>query len=84
MGGWDDADMGTWNDNAQQTNSSWNSATGWNKDKRTNVKVYSSPDQGIGHRCLGLLSAVAATPALWLLPQQLLGLLRNAAISVCL
>ncbi|XP_052791061.1 protein Gawky-like isoform X2 [Mya arenaria] len=34
MGGWDDADMGTWNDTAAQTNSSWNSATGWNKDKR--------------------------------------------------
>jgi len=42
MGGWDDADMGTWNDTAQQTNSSWNSATGWNKDKR-NIIAKVSP-----------------------------------------
>lgn len=41
MGGWDDADMGTWNDTAQQNNSSWNSATGWNKDRRNSIaKVY--------------------------------------------
>lgn len=39
MGGWDDADMGTWNDTAQQTNSSWNSATGWNREKRNSIKV---------------------------------------------
>jgi len=46
MGGWDDADMGTWNDTAQQSNSSWNSATGWNKDKRTSiVKVYNNCSQ---------------------------------------
>ena len=40
MGGWDDADMGTWNDTAQQANSSWNSATGWNREKRNSLKVY--------------------------------------------
>lgn len=44
MGGWDDADMGTWNDTAAQSNSTWNSATGWNKEKRSNaiVKVYNN------------------------------------------
>lgn len=48
MGGWDDADMGTWNDTAQQTNSSWNSATGWNKEKRNSLKVY------VAHCCTNI------------------------------
>lgn len=37
---WDDADMGTWNDNSQENNSSWSSASGW-KGKKNIVKVLS-------------------------------------------
>ncbi|XP_062586935.1 protein Gawky-like isoform X4 [Saccostrea cucullata] len=35
---WDDTDMGTWNDTAQENNSSWSSAAGWKKDKNKNIK----------------------------------------------
>lgn len=37
---WDDTDMGTWNDTAQENNSSWSSAGGWKKDKNKNIKVF--------------------------------------------
>ena len=40
MKGWDDADMGTWNDSSLENNSTWNSATGWNKNKRNSIKVF--------------------------------------------
>lgn len=36
---WDDTDMGTWSDTAQENNSSWSSAAGWKKDKNKNIKV---------------------------------------------
>lgn len=35
---WDDTDMGTWSDTAQENNSSWSSAAGWKKDKNKNIK----------------------------------------------
>ena len=41
MKGWDDADMGTWNDSTLENNSTWNSATGFNKNLRRNsLKVF--------------------------------------------
>lgn len=43
---WDDTDMGTWSDTAQENNSSWSSAAGWKKDKNKNIKVSTS---GIEH-----------------------------------
>lgn len=38
MKGWDDADMGTWNDSSLENNSTWNSATGFNRNKRNSIK----------------------------------------------
>ena len=42
MKGWDDADMGTWSDSTLENNSTWNSATGFNKNLRKNslTKVF--------------------------------------------
>ena len=41
MKGWDDADMGTWSDSTLENNSTWNSATGFNKNLRRNsLKVF--------------------------------------------
>lgn len=40
MKGWDDADMGTWNDSSLENNATWNSATGFNRNKRNSIKVF--------------------------------------------
>lgn len=36
---WEDTDMGTWVDETQENNSTWSSASGWNRGKKNIIKV---------------------------------------------
>ena len=38
-GNWEDTDMGTWMDETQENNSTWSSASGWNRGKKNIIKV---------------------------------------------